>query len=154
MTKIQKIKLGSHPRGDSGFIRWSWKKQGSNGELTKLSLVGYKASLTVKQAEHDSVTNDSGDGEGAVKGFNNTEWKVDIDCDNPTQMRGINPTEGQILFPIHKQATWLEPGTYNVDIVLENKASKATTTVMIGEIEIQGHPTNRLTTDAPDNPAP
>lgn len=154
MAKLEKLKLGSHPRGDTGVIRWSWKKQTASG-TEKLSLAGYKACLTVKSNEYDLSLDDSSPDEQertTVSGYNNVMWKVDIDCDNPTDMSNIDPREGQIIFPIHKQAAWLEPGKYNIDIVLENKASRNTTTVMFGEIEIQGHPTNRLTTDGPDSP--
>ncbi len=147
MGKINSVKLDSHPRGDSGVLRWSWVKKESDGTLRTLSLVGYKAALTVKSPLNDDSVDDS----TAVSGYNNVLWKVDVDCDDATQMHGIDPANGMILFAMPKQANWVEPGTYNIDIVVENKASHRTTTVFIGTIEIQGHPTNRFTTDAPDD---
>lgn len=147
MGKINTLKLDSHPRGDSGVLRWSWVKKESDGTTRALSLVGYKAALTVKSPVYDDSTDDS----TAASGYNNVLWKIDVDCDNPTQMHGIDPANGMILFAMPKQANWVEPGTYNIDIVIENKASHRTTTVFLGTIEIQGHPTNRLTTDTPDD---
>ena len=147
MGKINSVKLDSHPRGDSGVLRWSWVKKESDGTTRTLSLVGYKAALTVKAPVHD----DSADDSTAVSGYNNVLWKVDVDCDDATQMHGIDPANGMILFAMPKQANWVEPGTYNIDIVVENKSSHRTTTVFIGTIEIQGHPTNRFTTDTPDD---
>ena len=58
MAKLEKLKLGSHPRGDTGVIRWSWKKQTASG-TEKLSLAGYKACLTVKNNEYDQSMDDS-----------------------------------------------------------------------------------------------
>lgn len=153
MAKLNVIKLDAHPRGDSGVIRWSWVKKESDGTLTPLSLVGYKAALTVKAKQWDRITTDIGseeEGPSAVEGYDGTLWKIDVDCDDSTQMHGIDPAEGMILFEMPKQANWIEPGTYFMDIVVENKSSHRTTTVMLGTIEIQGHPTNRLTTDTPD----
>lgn len=147
MAKINTIKLDTHPRGDSGIIRWSWVKKEEDGTLTPLSLVGYKVAMTVKQKDWDSSSDDT----SAVKGYNNTLWKIDIDCDDTEQMHGLDPTEGKVLFEMPKQANWVTPGTYHLDIVVENKSSHRTTTVMLGTIEIQGHPTNRLTTDTPDS---
>lgn len=147
MGKINSVKLDSHPRGDSGVLRWSWVKKESDGTTRTLSLVGYKAALTVKSPLNDDSVDDS----TAVSGYNNVLWKVDVDCDDPTQMHGIDPANGMILFAMPKQANWVEPGTYNIDIVVENKSSHRTTTVFIGTIEIQGHPTNRFTTDIPDD---
>lgn len=147
MAKINVVKLDSHPRGDSGVLRWSWVKKEQDGTTRALSLVGYKAALTVKSPVYDSDADD----DSAVEGYNNALWRIDVDCDNSTQMHGIDPAEGMILFAMPKQANWVTPGTYNIDIVVENKASHRTTTVFIGQIEIQGHPTNRLTTDAPDD---
>lgn len=147
MGKINSVKLDSHPRGDSGVLRWSWVKKESDGTTRTLSLAGYKAALTVKSPLNDDSVDDS----TAVSGYNNVLWKVDVDCDDSTQMHGIDPANGMILFAMPKQANWIEPGTYNIDIVVENKASHRTTTVFIGTIEIQGHPTNRLTTDTPDD---
>lgn len=147
MGKINTLKLDSHPRGDSGVLRWSWVKKESDGTTRSLSLVGYKAALTVKSPVYDDSVDDS----TAASGYNNVLWKIDVDCDDSTQMHGIDPANGMILFAMPKQANWVEPGTYNIDIVVENKASHRTTTVFLGTIEIQGHPTNRLTTDAPDD---
>lgn len=147
MGKINTLKLDSHPRGDSGVLRWSWVKKESDGTTRTLSLVGYKAALTVKSPVYDDSVDDS----TAASGYNNVLWKIDVDCDDSTQMHGIDPANGMILFAMPKQANWVEPGTYNIDIVVENKASHRTTTVFLGTIEIQGHPTNRLTTDTPDD---
>lgn len=147
MGKINSVKLDSHPRGDSGVLRWSWVKKESDGTVRTLSLVGYKAALTVKSPLNDDSVDDS----TAVSGYNNVLWKVDVDCDDATQMHGIDPVNGMILFAMPKQANWVEPGTYNLDIVVENKSSHRTTTVFMGTIEIQGHPTNRFTTDIPDD---
>ena len=147
MGKINSVKLDSHPRGDSGVLRWSWVKKESDGTTRALSLVGYKAALTVKPVVNDDSVDDS----TAASGYNNVLWKIDVDCDDTTQMHGIDPSNGMILFAMPKQANWVEPGTYNIDIVVENKASHRTTTVFMGTIEIQGHPTNRLTTDTPDD---
>lgn len=147
MAKLNTIKLDTHPRGDSGVIRWSWVKKESDGTLTPLSLVGYKVAMTVKSSVYDMSADDS----TASSGYDNALWKIDIDCDNPTDMHGIDPAEGKVLFAMPKQANWITPGTYNIDIVVENKTSHRTTTVMLGTIEIQGHPTNRLTTDTPDS---
>lgn len=147
MAKLNTIKLDAHPRGDSGVLRWSWKKKEEDGTLRTLSLVGYKAALTVKAQDWDEEADDS----SAAEGYNGVKWRVDVDCDNSTQMHGIDPREGMILFEMPKQANWIEPGTYNLDIVVENKTSHRTTTVVLGTIDIQGHPTNRLTTDTPDS---
>lgn len=146
MAKLNVIKLDAHPRGDSGVLRWSWVKENADGTKTALSLAGYKAAMTVKAAQSDTDADDL----TAVEGYDSTLWKVDVDCDDSTQMHGIDPAEGMILFEMPKQANWVNPGTYYIDIVVENKASHRTTTVCLGQIEIQGHPTNRLTTDAPD----
>lgn len=147
MAKLNVIKLDAHPRGDSGVIRWSWVKQNSDNTTTPLSLVGYKASLTVKAEQFDSDVDD----DSAVAGYNDTLWRIDVDCDDSTDMHGIDPANGMILFEMPKQANWIEPGTYYMDIVVENKSSHRTTTVMLATLEIQGHPTNRLTTDTPDD---
>ena len=113
MGKINTLKLDSHPRGDSGVLRWSWVKKESDGTTRALSLVGYKAALTVKSPVYDDSVDDS----TAASGYNNVLWKIDVDCDNPTQMHGIDPANGMILFAMPKQANWVEPGTYNIDIV-------------------------------------
>lgn len=146
MGKINQVKLDSHPRGDSGVLRWSWVKKESDGSTRALSLVGYKVALTVKRALWDEDAAD----DSAVSGYDNALWRIDIDCDDSTQMHGIDPANGMVLFAMPKQANWVEPGTYNIDIVVENKSSHRTTTVFLGTIDIQGHPTNRLTTDIPD----
>ena len=147
MGKLNVVKLDSHPRGDSGVLRWSWVKKNQDGTTSVLSLAGYKVALTVKSPVYDMDTADN----SAVEGYNSTLWRIDIDCDNSTQMHGIDPAEGMVLFAMPKQANWVTPGTYNIDIVVENKSSHRTTTVFLGQIEIQGHPTNRLTTDTPDD---
>ena len=154
MAKVNKVSIGSFMRGDSAVVPWSWKKKGSDGQLTPISLVGYKASMTIKAKDYDQSTDDQTPDEmesTTVKGYNDTFFKIDIDCDNPTQMQNVAPTKGEILFHLPKQATWVEPGSYSVDIVVQNKASKWTTTVFTGTLEIIGHPTNRLTTDSPDS---
>lgn len=154
MAKLNtKVSIGSFIRGDSAVIPWSWKKKSQTGELSAVSLAGYKAALTVKNSNYDKSVDDINPQDGiggAVKGYNETILKVDIDCDNPAEMSNIDPTTGEIHFHLPKQAMWLDEGDYNVDIVVENKASKWTTTVFIGTLSIIGHPTNRLTTDAPD----
>lgn len=147
MGKLNVITLDSHPRGDSGVLRWSWVKKQQNNTTTPLSLVGYKVSLTVKSVQSDSDVDD----DTAAGGYNDALWRVDIDCDNSTDMHGLDPAEGRVLFPMPKQATWIEPGTYWIDIVVENKASYRATTVFLGKIEVQGHPTNRRTTDHADS---
>lgn len=146
MAQINTINLDAHPRGDSGLIRWSWVKKNADGSTTPISLVGYRASFTCKSAVYDDEADDS----SAVEGYENALWKVDVDCDDPDQMHGIDPATGMCMFEIPKQATWTEPGQYNCDIVVENKSSHRTTTCMVGTITVQGHPTNRLTTDYPD----
>ena len=146
MAKLNPIKLDVHPRGDSGVLRWSWVKKESNGSTSALSLAGYVIAFSVKPNVFDSDKDD----DSVAKGYNNTLWRTTIDCDDPTQMHGIDPAEGMALIPFPKQANWIAPGTYNFDIVVENKYSHRTTTVALGTIEIQGHPTNRLTTDTPD----
>ena len=146
MAKLNTIKLEAHPRGDSGVIRWSWVKKGESGDLTPLSLVGYQAALTVKQQLYDMDEDD----ERAAKGNDDVLFRITVDCDNPEEMHSIDPTLGQIMFEIPKKATWLIPGTYYMDIVVENKASHKTTTVMLATLEIQGHPTNRFTSDTAD----
>lgn len=149
MAKLNSIKIDTHPRGDSGILRWSWVKQEADGSMTPLSLVGYKVAMTVKAQDWDMSPNDI-EGASTAVGYNDILWMIDIDCDNPNEMHGLDPSAGKVLFAMPKQANWIEPGTYYVDIVVENKVSKRTTTVLSGTIEIQGHPTNRLTTDAPD----
>lgn len=147
MGKLNVVSLDAHPRGDSGVLRWSWVKKESDNTTTALSLVGYKVSLTVKANQYDT---DEGD-DTAMVGYGDTLWRVDIDCDNSTDMHGLDPAEGKVIFPMPKQATWVNPGTYWIDIVVENKASYRTTTVFLGKIEVQGHPTNRRTTDHTDD---
>lgn len=146
MAKLNSIKLDVHPRGDSGVLRWSWVKRNSDNTTTPLSLVGYLVAFTVKAQQFDTSASD----DSAAKGYNDALWRTTIDCDDPDQMHGIDPTNGMCLIVFPKQANWINPGTYNFDIVVENKYSHRTTTVALGTIEIQGHPTNRLTTDAPD----
>ncbi len=150
MAKLATIKLDSHPRGDSGVIRWSWVKQNDDGSTTPLSLVGYKVAMTIKADQWDNSPDDIADSTTA-EGYNNQLWMITIDCDNPTEMHNIDPSLGQVLFEMPKQANWIDPGVYWMDIVVENKSSHRTTTCVLGQIEIQGHPTNRLTTDTPDS---
>lgn len=147
MAKLNTIKLDTHPRGDSGVLYWGWVKDNGDGTTTPLSLVGYKIALTVKNKVWDTNPDD----DTAVEGYNSALWKKDIDCDSSDDMHGLDPTEGKAMFEFPKQANWVTPGTYNIDIVVENKASHRTTTVFLGTIDIQGHPTNRLTTDYPDS---
>lgn len=154
MIRLNNNSLGTFMRGDSAIIPWSWKKRSSEGQLTPISLVGYKASMTIKSNNYDLSADDQTPDEmerTTAKGYNNTFFKIDVDCDNPTQMHNIAPAKGEIQFHLPKQATWVEPGKYVVDIVVQNKASKWTTTVFSGTLEIVGHPTNRLTTDGPDS---
>ena len=109
--------------------------------------------MTFKNHLYDQSTDDETEdtnGKTTLKGFNNKLFKIDIDCDDPTQMSGIDPAKGEVLFKIPKQATWVEPGKYHWDIVVENKTSKITTTLAKGTMEIVGHATNRLTTDSPE----
>lgn len=150
MGKLTSIKIDTHPRGDSGLLRWSWVKQQPDGTTTPLSLVGYKVALTVKSKQWDNAPDDL-EGSDVARGYEGKAWMATIDCDDPTQMHGLDPAEGKVLFDMPKQENWVEPGIYWLDIVVENKASHRTTTVLLGQIEIQGHPTNRLTTDAPDS---
>lgn len=146
MAQLTELNLNTFVRGDSSVLRWSWVKQEAGGGTTPLSLVGYKVALTVKTSQYDSSVDDS----TAVQGSDNVLFKIDVDCDNPEDMHGIDPTLGQIVFPLSKKATWIAPGTYYIDIVVENKSSHRTQTVMYGKLNIQGHPTNRLTTDETD----
>lgn len=149
MGKLNTIKIDTHPRGDSGVLRWSWVKKEEDGSLTPLSLAGYKVALTFKTKQWDSSPDDI-DGSDTARGYEGKLWMTTIDCDNSTEMHGLDPAEGKILFEFPKQSNWVDPGTYWMDIVVENKSSHRTTTVFLGQIEIQGHPTNRLTTDTPD----
>lgn len=146
MPQLTSIQLNQHQRGDSGIIPWSWTRLDEQGNEHPVSLAGYKVSMTFKNNKYDDSIND----ETVLKGFNNQQFKIDIDCDDPTQMSGIDPAKGEVLFKIPKQATWVEPGKYNWDIVVENKTSKITTTLAKGTMEIVGHTTNRLTTDSPE----
>ena len=150
MAKLQTIKIDTHLRGDSGLLRWSWVKQNADGSTSPLSLAGYKVAMTIKDKQWDDSPDDI-EGAYTAVGYNGVRWMTTIDCDNSVEMHGINPAEGKVLFEMPKQANWVEPGTYWLDIVVENKASHRTTTVLLGQIEIQGHPTNRLTTDIPDS---
>lgn len=150
MAKLNVIKIDTHPRGDSGLLRWSIVKRQADGTTAPLSLVGYKVALTVKEKQWDSSPDDI-EGSDTATGYNGQRWMTTIDCDNAGEMHNLDPAEGKVLFEFPKQANWIDPGTYWMDIVIENKASRRTTTVFLGQIEIQGHPTNRLTTDAPDS---
>lgn len=150
MAKLTTIKIDTHPRGDSGMLRWSIVRQQADGSTVPLSLVGYKVAMTIKTKQWDSSADDI-EGSDTAVGYNDQRWMTTIDCDNPSEMHGLNPADGKILFDMPKQANWVDPGTYWMDIVIENKASHRTTTVFLGQIEIQGHPTNRLTTDTPDS---
>lgn len=150
MAKVNKVNIGSFMRGDSAVIPWAWKKRGEDGQLTPLSLRGYKASMTIKSEASDYSVDDE-ENSTTPKGYNNTYFKIDVDCDNSVQMHGVSPDKGEVLFHLPKQATWVDPAPYQVDIVVQNKSSRWTTTVFSGQLEIIGHPTNRLTTDAPDS---
>lgn len=150
MAKINTITIDTYQRGDSAVLPWYLKYVDSQGQQQPKNLAGYKAALTISKSEYSMDTTDVSGG-GAAIGYNNTFAVVNVDCDNPSQMHGISPAQGKILFDLHKQMMWLEPGTYWIDIVLENKTNKRTHTYAIGKIELQGHPTNRLTTDAVDS---
>lgn len=153
MPQLTPIRLNQHQRGDSGIIPWSWTRIDEQGVEHPVSLVGYKVSMTFKNHLYDQSTDDETEdtnGKTTLKGFNNKLFKIDIDCDDSTQMSGIDPAKGEVLFKIPKQATWVEPGKYHWDIVVENKTSKITTTLAKGTMEIVGHATNRLTTDSPE----
>lgn len=150
MAKLNTIKIDTHPRGDSGLLRWSIVRRQADGSTSPLSLVGYKVAMTIKTRQWDYSPDDVENSDTA-KGYNEQLWMTSIDCDNSEEMHGLDPAEGKVLFEFPKQQNWVEPGTYYLDIVIENKASHRTTTVLLGTIEIQGHPTNRLTTDVPDS---
>ena len=102
MGKINTLKLDSHPRGVSGVLRWSWVKKESDGTTRALSLVGYKAALTVKSPVYDDSTDDS----TAASGYNNVLWKIDVDCDKLTTLmkdlfgRQIFTVDQLVLFRI------------------------------------------------------
>ena len=157
MAKINVITIDTYQRGDSAVLPWTLQYVDADGQTHPKNLAGYKAALTISPTEYSQIDNDEGNGtSGAAIGYssvpeNTTYAKVDVDCDDSTQMHGISPSQGKILFDLHKQMMWLEPGSYWIDIVLENKVNKRTHTYAIGKIEIQGHPTNRLTTDAVDS---
>ena len=149
MGKLNVIKIDTHPRGDSGLLRWSIVRRQADGSTAPMSLAGYKVALTVKEKQWDNAPDDM-EGSETARGYEGQLWMTTIDCDNSVEMHGIKPEEGKVLFEFPKQTNWVEPGTYWMDIVIENKASRRTTTVFLGQLEVQGHPTNRLTTDAPD----
>lgn len=153
MGKINTITIDTYQRGDSAVLPWHLQYADAQGNVHSKNLTGYRAALTISSSEYTTSPDDvtvTG-GKSAAKGYNDTYAVVNVDCDNSTQMHGISPTEGKILFDLHKQMMWLTPGAYWIDIVLENKTNKRTHTYAIGKIEIQGHPTNRLTTDAVDS---
>lgn len=143
MVKLAETNAGTLVRGDSSVWRWTWKRQMTDGSLQTLSLKGYKVAFTVKSAIYDAIEDDS----TAASGHMQVLFRQDIDCDNPADMHNIDPDEGYVLLSIPKKSTWVAPGQYYYDIVVENKASHRTQTVFYGKLEIQGHPTNRFTTD-------
>lgn len=153
MPKLNVFKWDNLIRGDSAGVAWKVSYRDSSGDLHPKSLVGYTAALTLKPTEYDnSVTDVISDEKGrkAAEGFEGQLAICNVDCDVPEEMHYIDPAEGRILFDLHKQAMWLNPGTYYMDIVLENKSSHRTHTYVMAKVEVQGHPTNRLTTDTPD----
>lgn len=153
MAKITAINIDTFQRGDSNVLPWTLQRQDSEGNLSPFNLTGYKAALTISKAEFSDSYNDvdlDTSGRGAARGYGGQSAVVDVDCDSTADMHGIDPSEGKILFDLHKQNMWIAPGDYYLDVVLENKTTKRTHTYVIGKISIQGHPTNRLTTDAPD----
>lgn len=153
MARLQTLKWDNLIRGDSSAVAWQIKYRDKNGDLQPKSLVGYKAALTIKQKEWDNSYTDiipDPSGSKAAEGYDGALAVINIDCDDEEQMHYIPPEQGRILFDLHKQAMWLTPGSYYLDIVLENKASKRTHTYVLATLTVQGHPTNRLTTDDPD----
>lgn len=153
MSKITNITIDTFQRGDSSVLPWVLQRQDAEGNLTPFNFTGYRAALTISKSEWtnsmDDISLDDAK-RGAAKGFGEQYAIVDVDCDNPIEMHGIDPTEGKILFDLHKQNMWITPGDYYLDVVIENKTNLRTHTYVIGKISIQGHPTNRLTTDSPD----
>lgn len=154
MAKLTTINIDTFQRGDSSVLPWVLQRQDAEGNLTPFNLTGYRAALTISKAEYtdsyDDVTADAANRRAAV-GYNDQYAIVNVDCDSSQDMHGISPTEGKILFDLHKQNMWITPGNYFVDVVLENKTNYRTHTYVIGKIVIQGHPTNRFTTDTTDN---
>lgn len=146
MSQLTELNLNTFVRGDSSVLRWSWVRKNSDGTTTPLSLVGYKVALTVKNNNFDMDEKD----DTAVTGESGILFRMDVDCDNAEDMHGLDPKAGEIAFPISKKALWITPGSYYLDIVVENKASHRTTTVALGKFSVQGHPTNRLSTDEAD----
>lgn len=154
MAKINTITIDTYQRGDSAVLPWSLQYVDENGETKPKNLTGYIAALTISPTIYtksaDDVTPDEDERSAAI-GYNDTPCVVTVDCDDREQMHGLKAEDGKILFDLHKQMMWLDPGVYFIDIVLENKETKRTRTYAIGKIEIQGHPTNRLTTDEVDS---
>lgn len=146
MANVQSVNLGTFMRGDSAVLDWSLQKQNEDGTTSPMSLKGYQLACTVKASEYDSTTDDS----TAVQGANKKIWKVDIDCDDTTQNGGFQPEEGKCRIPLSKNSTWTNPMKLYVDIVLEDKVTHITQTMMNGTLTVQGHPTNRLSTDNED----
>lgn len=154
MAKINVITIDTYQRGDSAVLPWTLQYADAEGEIHPKNLTGFRAALTISASEYthsvDDVTPDDR-GRAAAVGYNDTKAVVNVDCDNSIDMHGLDPANGKILFDLHKQMMWLEPGEYWISITIENKINKRTHTYAIGKIAIQGHPTNRLTTDAVDS---
>ena len=154
MAKINAITIDTYQRGDSAVLPWTLQYADIDGNVHPKDLSGCRAALTISAHEFthsiDDITPDA-QGKSAALGYNNNYAVVNVDCDSPLEMHGLDPAEGKILFDLHKQMMWLEPGEYWISITIENKISKRTHTYAIGKIGIQGHPTNRLTTDAVDS---
>lgn len=154
MARIEEITIDTLQRGDSSVLPWQLLRQVDEETTEPFDLTGYKAALTVSKHQWTESINDTEpdvSGRSAAKGFGDQYAIVDVDCDSTSDMHGQDPQDGKILFDLHKQNMWVEPGEYYCDIVLENKTNHRTHTYAIGKITIQGHPTNRLTTDAPDS---
>lgn len=154
MAKINTITIDTYQRGDSCVLPWSLQYADEEGVVHAKSLVGCRVALTISATDYTHSVNDitrDAQGRGSAIGYNETFAVVNVDCDDPTQMHGLDPAGGKVLFDLHKQMMWLEPGTYFGDIVVENKTNKRAHTYAIFKLEIQGHSTNRLTTDAVDS---
>lgn len=99
-------------------------------------------------------------------------FRVFIDCDDPGEgaqgpvddryqwqnnyqgMYDMDPAEGKVVFRLTKKMTMIKPGTYYFDIRLMEKMHKQIGMIresrdfapILGQLEIQGTPTNRATT--------
>lgn len=98
-------------------------------------------------------------------------FRVFIDCDDPGEgaqgpidgryqwqnnyqgMYDMDPAEGRVVFRLTKKMTMIKPGTYYFDVRLMEKMEKQIGMIrecrdwapILGELEIQGTPTNRAT---------